>query len=153
MLTISHTSYLAQWLCFIHNHSLQSQHVKSFLHPKLGFKPDTPSISAPSFFSIICSQECVRKLLSAMKIKTASGPDNISSRMLRNTARPISPFLHKLFNLSLSTGRLPSEWKVSNITPIIPKVKIHHNASTIDLSPYYPLYPKLLNTSSTINYY
>ena len=53
-----------------------------------------------------------------MKTKTASGPDNISSHMLRNTARSISPFLHKLFNLSLSTGRLPSEWKVSNITPI-----------------------------------
>ena len=53
-----------------------------------------------------------------MKTKTTSGPDNISSHMLKNTARSISPFLHKLFNLSLSTGQLPSEWKVSNVTPI-----------------------------------
>jgi len=53
-----------------------------------------------------------------MKTKTASGPDNISSHMLKNTARSISPFLHELFNLSLSTGKLPSEWKISNVTPI-----------------------------------
>ena len=38
--------------------------------------------------------------------------------MLRNTAHSISPSLHKLFNLSLSSGHFPSDWKSSNITPV-----------------------------------
>jgi len=90
----------------------------SFMNPKLGFKPSTPPSSVPLLSSITCSQECIQQLLSTMKTKTASGPDNISSHMLKNTARSISPFLHELFNLSLSTGKLPSEWKISNVTPI-----------------------------------
>ena len=82
----------------------------SFLHPKLGFKPGTPPSSASLLSSITCSQECVQQLLSTTKTKTASGPDKTSSHMLKNTARSISPFLHKLFNLSLSTDWSTSVW-------------------------------------------
>ena len=60
----------------------------------------------------------VYKLLISVKVKTASGPDGISSYMLRNTARAISPTLTELFNVSLSSGTVPSEWKLSNITPV-----------------------------------
>ena len=49
---------------------------------------------------------------------TSTGPDRISSHMLRNTAFSISSSLHKLFNLSLSTGHFPTDWKISNITPV-----------------------------------
>ena len=72
----------------------------------------------------------------------------ISSHMLKNTARSIWLFLHKLFNLSLSTCQLPSEWKVSNVTPI-PK-----SGDTSQCSNYQPislLYPKLLDASFTTN--
>ena len=58
------------------------------------------------------------KLLQSLKTKTSTGPDGISSHMLRNTAFSISPSLTKLFNPSLSTGIFPSEWKTSNITPV-----------------------------------
>ena len=53
-----------------------------------------------------------------MKIKMACSIDGMSSTMLRNTASSISPSLCKLFNRSLSTGHVPSDWKVSNIVPI-----------------------------------
>ena len=53
-----------------------------------------------------------------VKTKTASGPDGLSSHMLRNTASAITSTLTKLFNKSLSTGVVPSEWKLSNITPV-----------------------------------
>ena len=55
--------------------------------------------------------------------------------MLKNTARSISLFLHKLFNLSLSTGQLPSEWKVSNVSYSNSQVGIHYSALIIDPSP------------------
>ena len=72
----------------------------------------------PKLDSISCSAEDNYHLLTTMKIKTACGADGMSSTMLRNTASSISPFLCKLFNNSLSTGLVPSDWKVSNIVPI-----------------------------------
>lgn len=74
---------------------------------------DTPTIS-----TISCSEEEVFHLLSTYKTKTASGPDGISSIMLRNTATSIFSKLTFLFNLSLSSGKVPSQWKVSNVIPI-----------------------------------
>lgn len=38
--------------------------------------------------------------------------------MLKYTADSIADPLHKLFNLSISTGTLPSDWKLGRITPI-----------------------------------
>ena len=58
------------------------------------------------------------QLLRSLKLKTASGPDGISSRMLRGCASTISSYLSTLFNLSLSTGIVPTAWKTSNITPV-----------------------------------
>ena len=38
--------------------------------------------------------------------------------MIKGTASSISPVITRIFNQSLSLGRPPLEWKVSNITPI-----------------------------------
>ena len=67
----------------------------------------------------LCSEEDVNHLLSTYKLKTASGPESISSTMLHNnTASSISPALTPMFNLSLRSGKLPSDWKTSNVTPV-----------------------------------
>ena len=66
----------------------------------------------------LCSEEDVNHLLLNYKLKTASGPESISNTMLHNTASSISPALPLLFNLSLRSGKLPSDWKTSNVTPV-----------------------------------
>ena len=38
--------------------------------------------------------------------------------MLRNTATAITSSLTKLFNISLSLGQVPTDWKLLNITPV-----------------------------------
>ena len=48
----------------------------------------------------------------------ANGPDGISATMLKSTAHSIAPGLTKLFNKSISSGKLPSTWKTSSIVPI-----------------------------------
>ena len=68
--------------------------------------------------SVTCTSDEVHNHLCTLKTKTASGPDGLSSHMLRNTASAIAPTLTKLFNRSLSKGVVPSEWKLSNITPV-----------------------------------
>lgn len=74
--------------------------------------------TSSSLCSIICSEDDIFNLLSTYKAKTASGPDGISSKMLRGTAESISSSLTTLFNLSLSQGVVPADWKTSNVTPI-----------------------------------
>ena len=51
----------------------------------------------------------------------ASGPDNISGRILKECSREISPSLTVLFNLSLTLGKMPENWKLANVSPIFKK--------------------------------
>ena len=78
--------------------------------------PSSPTV--PTLSEISCSSAEVYQLLRSFKLKTASGPDGISSRMLRGCASTISLYLSTLFNLSLSTDIVPTAWKTSNITPV-----------------------------------
>ena len=76
------------------------------------------SRSGTPLSNISCSQEEVLDLLYTYKLKTAAGPDGVSSRMLQETARSISSSLTELFNLSLKKAKVPDQWKISNMTPI-----------------------------------
>ncbi len=71
---------------------------------------------------LLCSEEQVLQLLLNLSSDSASGPDAISSRMLKSTASSIAYPLSHIFNLSLQSGILPSDWKHSHIVPI-PKTK------------------------------
>ena len=92
-----------------------------------------PHPSSPVLSNITCSHNDVFKLLSTHKVNTASGPDGISSVMLRGTAYAITPALTTLFNLSLNLCTIPDEWKKSNITPI------HKSGDKSDPSNYRPI--------------
>ena len=51
----------------------------------------------------------------------ASGPDMISSKMLKETAHTIAPSLARLISLSLDTTTVPQGWKDANVIPIFKK--------------------------------
>ena len=72
----------------------------------------------PRLDTISCSSEDVCQLLNSLPSKTVAGPDEISSQMLKIAAGTIAPQLSALFNLSLSTGTVPTAWKLSNVTPV-----------------------------------
>ena len=82
--------------------------------PSVSHNPPSPPANEAGLSSVSCSSKKVHKLLNTLKIKTASGPNGFSSHTLRNTAISLS----NLFNLSLSSGVVPSEWKLSNVTPV-----------------------------------
>ena len=73
----------------------------------------------------LCSVTEIMHLLMALDIEKATGPDGIAATML--VAAEIAPSLTRLFNLSLTTGCIPHEWKCSNIVPV-PKTKALSNA-------------------------
>ena len=51
------------------------------------------------------------------------GPDNIPRLFLKQCSTAIAPSLCSLFNHSLKTGTLPTEWKSANVTPVHKKNK------------------------------
>ena len=53
---------------------------------------------------LFCSTEEIESFLLTLDTSKATGPDNISARMLKETATSIAPSLTKLFNLSISKG-------------------------------------------------
>jgi len=67
---------------------------------------------------VLCSEQEVCDLLATLDDTIASGQDGISARMLRYTAPSITSSLTQLFNLSLKSCVIPSDWKKSLIVPI-----------------------------------
>ena len=67
---------------------------------------------------LLCSEDTVAELLVSLDPSKSSGVDGISAKMLRFAAHSIASSLAKLFNLSLSTGIYPKEWKLARIVPI-----------------------------------
>ena len=63
----------------------------------------------------------VQKLLQNLNPHKASGPDNIPSRLLKETAAEIAPALTLLFQSSLQQGEVPEDWKLGNVTPLFKK--------------------------------
>ena len=83
--------------------------------------PVVPYPSCPAYHPVLLTLSTLnlRFLLDiSFPSSTASGPDSNSSRMLKSTCISIvTPFTH-LFNLSLSQGHVPADWKTSFIVPI-----------------------------------
>ena len=75
-----------------------------------------PDCACPE--GILCTEEQVFDLLHTLDVSKANGPDGISARMLKSTARSIAPSVTKLFNLSLCSGQLPAAWKYSLVVPV-----------------------------------
>ena len=63
----------------------------------------------------------VLKLLSNLQTGKACGPDNIKPIVLKNLSVQIAPQVTKIFQKSLDTGTIPSDWIKANFTPSLKK--------------------------------
>ena len=86
------------------------------VRPLLESVNECPSNHCPDDF--LCCEEEVAALIHSLDVSKASGPDRISSRMLKGMLESIVPSLTKLFNISIRTGKFPQCWKESSIVPI-----------------------------------
>eukprot|EP00794_Sanderia_malayensis_P006428 gene6428-7159_t len=75
----------------------------------------------------------VEKELKSLKRRKAAGWDNFPPGILKDAAHPLSAPLSYLINLSLSTGMVPTDWKVAKVTPI------HKGGSTDDNNNFRPI--------------
>ena len=62
--------------------------------------------------------EEIIKLLNQLNPNKASGPDNISKRLLKETSSEIAPPLALIFQASLCQQSIPDYWYKANVKPI-----------------------------------
>ena len=68
--------------------------------------------------SLFCTEDEVYEMLSTLDTTKSSGQSEISARMLKETALSMTPAVTQLFNISISLGELPDEWKIARVSPI-----------------------------------
>ena len=79
-------------------------------HPPLEEKDGPKTLqSNTELDEIFCSIDEVKQLLSNLKVNKASGPDDVSSFMLKCVATSIAPSITQLFNQSIKTGKIPTQ--------------------------------------------
>ena len=100
------------------NHQLKSV----FTDEDTSFLPLLDSYSSPpDIKQISVTEEGVLKLLSKLKTNKATGPDQISAKILKECCDAIAPLFTKIFQKSLDSGCLPDDWCKAFITPIYKK--------------------------------
>jgi hypothetical protein len=74
-----------------------------------------------SLTKIIITEQGINDIISCLDPQKATGPDDISHRMLIATKNIICRPLCKLFNLSLRKKCFPSFWKLANVIAVFKK--------------------------------
>jgi hypothetical protein len=83
--------------------------------PKMG--PDLPAALPPQTFHV----EGVRKFTEDLNPHKAAGPDQISSKFLKEMAPSIAPALTLIFQASHDQTQVPDDWKNALVAPIFKK--------------------------------
>ena len=63
----------------------------------------------------------ILKLLSNLKPDKAPGPDGIRPIILKELREEIAPVIQLHFQKSISTGKIQSDWKKANVSPVFKK--------------------------------
>jgi len=82
---------------------------------------DLPPSNIPSIPDIQITAPGVFKLLKDLQPHKAPGPDELSPRVLKELSQVLSDPLACIFQKSLTSSQVPSDWKQANVTPVFKK--------------------------------
>ena len=100
-----------------------SQSPKIFLNHLPPVLPSMPPSEIPNMPNITIDCNGVVKLLGQLNPSKANGPDQIPTRVLKEAAPAIAPYLYYIFQQSLDSGDVPADhdWRHANIFAIYKK--------------------------------
>ncbi len=100
---------------------LNRQYTSVFSREDTSVIPPPVEAPHPPMDEIAIDRLGIVKLLTQLKDHKACGPDLLPTTILKEAAEPVSIFLKAIFVKSLSSGTLPRDWKLANITPVYKK--------------------------------
>jgi hypothetical protein len=96
------------------NHQFQSVYTKE----DTATLPDKGNSTIKSMNDIYITENGVIKLPKDLNPHKASGPDQIPTRLLKLCASELAPAIARVFQTSLDSGIVLSDWKEALITPL-----------------------------------
>ena len=88
--------------------------------------PDKGPSPFPTMNNINITPNGITKLLQNIDPSKATGPDQISGRVLKELSTELTPAIQLIFQKSLTSGKVPSDWKHANVCPIYKKGDKHN---------------------------
>ena len=101
--------------------TLNAQFQQVFTQEDLSSIPNAASCGTAGMGPIIFYVEGIKKLFQNLDCKKANGPDNIPTRLIKDTAPEIAEVVCFLFNQSYTLSKLPADWCKANVVPIFKK--------------------------------
>ncbi len=79
------------------------------------------TLAAPVMSDFEVTAEMVKRKIDRLRPDSAAGPDGIGPKLLQELKEELAPVLAEVFNDSLRSGVVPSDWREANVTPIFKK--------------------------------
>ena len=86
----------------------------------LHHQEDAPN-TQPTTPNLVITEEKVKKKLSKMRTDKSPGPDGVHPLILKNLADILAKPLTQIFNNSIESGQVPTQWKQGVVTAIFKK--------------------------------
>ena len=97
--------------------TLNTYYAKVFTRSNV--EPPTPRMrTTERLEKITITKDKVETVISLLKEDAAPGPDGIPPRLIRELRNELNGPLTKLFTASMTTRKIPDEWREASITPI-----------------------------------
>ena len=80
-----------------------------------------PKLISPTMPNVNITVIGVSKQLSKLNPGKAAGPDNLTSRILKELHGEVAPMLTDIYNSPLCEGKVPDDWQNASISPVYKK--------------------------------
>jgi hypothetical protein len=101
--------------------ALSQQYSSVFTTEDLSHMPCLDGKPLLTIEPLVIDQEGVEKLMRDINPKKANGPDGVPSTILKKLSKELAPIVAYIFQQSLDTGDVPTDWLTANITAIFKK--------------------------------
>ena len=85
------------------------------------FMVSRENVDTPTMTSITISQKEIKEKICKLKVKKATGPDGVSTRLLKYAGMSIAPSLKSVFKQSAAACKPPEQWRIARVSAALKK--------------------------------